>query len=75
MLKADTAPKFEWCPRCETGGLEKLPTHSHCLNCNYSPDFEHQSNSGSYYYPLDITLKKQLLELLGFAGRFDLGWI
>lgn len=26
------------CPRCGSHALEVLLTHSHCLECNYSPD-------------------------------------
>jgi|GEM_PF-3293969 len=26
------------CPRCGTGSLEYLATHSHCWECNYFPD-------------------------------------
>ena len=40
MLNADQAPYFETCPRCGIGGYERLSTHSHCVGCNYSPDFE-----------------------------------
>jgi hypothetical protein len=28
----------KYCPRCDHYALETLRTHSHCLNCNYSPD-------------------------------------
>jgi D-Tyr-tRNAtyr deacylase len=35
MLRADQAPYFETCPRCGTGGLERLKTHAFCVNCNY----------------------------------------
>jgi hypothetical protein len=38
MLNADTAPRFETCPRCGDGGLEVLETHSYCVGCNYSGD-------------------------------------
>jgi hypothetical protein len=38
MLNADTAPYFCTCPRCGVGGLEHLPTHSHCVNCLYVED-------------------------------------
>ena len=36
MLNADRAPYFHTCPRCNAGGLERLSTHTYCLNCNYS---------------------------------------
>ena len=36
MLNADCAPYFHSCPRCGIGGFEKLRTHSHCVNCNYT---------------------------------------
>ena len=29
------------CPRCGQVSLEHLRTHSHCLECGYSPDLEH----------------------------------
>ena len=35
MLRADQAPYFETCPRCRVGGLERLKTHTYCVNCNY----------------------------------------
>lgn len=35
MLKADQAPYFQTCPRCGEGGLERLSTHTYCVNCNY----------------------------------------
>ncbi len=35
MLNADQAPHFKTCPRCGTGGLETLRTHSFCVDCNY----------------------------------------
>ena len=28
------------CPRCGDHKLEVLRTHSHCLECNYSPDVD-----------------------------------
>jgi hypothetical protein len=28
------------CPRCGDRKLEVLRTHSHCLECNYSPDVD-----------------------------------
>lgn len=28
------------CPRCGEHKLEVLRTHSHCLECNYSPDVD-----------------------------------
>jgi len=43
MLMADQAPRFETCPRCGTGGFERLKTHSYCIECNF---FEEQK-SGS----------------------------
>ncbi len=45
MLKADTAPYFHSCPRCGVGGLERLPGHAFCVNCNYSPDLDYIKNS------------------------------
>lgn len=39
MLNADRAPYFETCPRCGDGGFERLSTHSHCVGCNYSEEF------------------------------------
>lgn len=35
MLNADQASHFHSCPRCGTGGLERLRTHAFCVNCNY----------------------------------------
>ena len=35
MLRADQAPYFDTCPRCAVGGLERLKTHTYCVNCNY----------------------------------------
>jgi len=32
---------FSQCPRCGCPTLEHLSTHSHCWECNYSPDSEH----------------------------------
>ena len=29
---------FQKCPRCSEFGLERLRTHSHCVQCNYSED-------------------------------------
>lgn len=40
MLNADRAPYFNTCPRCGVGGLEKLTTHAHCVNCNYTETFD-----------------------------------
>ena len=34
---------FSICPRCSERGLEILETHSFCVNCNFSPDFEEVS--------------------------------
>ena len=31
---------FQICPRCRFRSYELLQTHSHCINCNYSPDFD-----------------------------------
>lgn len=30
---------FEYCPRCGTQSFERLRSHDHCVECNYSPDF------------------------------------
>ena len=35
MLNADSVPYFETCRRCGVGGLERLSTHIHCVNCQY----------------------------------------
>jgi len=35
-LMADHSPIFEECPRCGVAGLERLATHSYCIECNYS---------------------------------------
>ncbi|MCB0408007.1 MAG: hypothetical protein KDD34_07385 [Bdellovibrionales bacterium] len=35
LLLADTRPFFDACPRCGSRALEKLRTHSHCIECNY----------------------------------------
>lgn len=35
ILMADSQPCLDTCPRCGSGSLEKLRTHSHCANCNY----------------------------------------
>ncbi|MBI4402598.1 MAG: hypothetical protein HY537_00465 [Deltaproteobacteria bacterium] len=35
---------FRKCPRCGWNCLEKLKTHSHCVNCFYFPDEERQIN-------------------------------
>ena len=36
MLMADTIPQWDTCPRCKFKSFERLKTHSHCVNCNYS---------------------------------------
>lgn len=36
MLNADRALRMAACPRCGVGGYEKLRSHSHCVNCNYT---------------------------------------
>lgn len=46
MLSADTAPYFHTCPRCGEGALERLATHDHCINCNYTGDELSQENDG-----------------------------
>lgn len=28
------------CPRCGERGYEKLGSHGHCINCNYSPAYD-----------------------------------
>ena len=35
MLSDEVSLKFDMCPRCGTHALEKLSTHSYCVNCNY----------------------------------------
>ncbi len=37
--------ELEECPRCGGYSLERLQTHSHCLECNYSPDLDYRSDS------------------------------
>lgn len=32
---------FTDCPRCGDHRYEILETHSHCAECNYSPDHDH----------------------------------
>jgi hypothetical protein len=32
---------FGRCPRCTAYAYEYLRTHSYCVNCNYSPDYEY----------------------------------
>lgn len=39
MLNADRAIVFEKCPRCGEHGLERLRTHTHCVNCNFFEDY------------------------------------
>lgn len=36
MSGADYVPYLSGCPRCGERGLERLRTHQHCINCNYS---------------------------------------
>lgn len=31
---------IHYCPRCGEESFEKLRTHSHCLQCNFSPDLD-----------------------------------
>lgn len=28
------------CPRCGNSSLEQLPSHSHCWDCNFSPEID-----------------------------------
>lgn len=35
LLSDEISLKFDMCPRCGTHALEKLSTHSYCVNCNY----------------------------------------
>lgn len=30
------------CPRCGFSSYENLSTHSHCVDCNYSPDLDRE---------------------------------
>jgi len=39
------------CPRCEYAGFERLKTHSYCVNCGYSPEFqESEINEGNWQW-------------------------
>ena len=38
MGGADYVPVLSTCPRCGDKGLERLNTHSYCINCNYSTE-------------------------------------
>ncbi len=35
LLSDEVSLKFDMCPRCGSHALEKLSTHSYCVNCNY----------------------------------------
>ena len=41
MSEDDFVIDLERCNRCGWNGFEKLPTHSYCTNCNYSPDADY----------------------------------
>ena len=38
MDGADYVPVLSTCPRCGDNGLERLTTHTYCINCNYSSE-------------------------------------
>lgn len=59
MLMADSRPCLDTCPRCGSGGLEKLRTHSHCANCNY---FEAKESSSIESVLFKLDRVSELLE-------------
>lgn len=36
------------CPRCWESGYQIFSTHSYCVDCNYSPDFDPVIQGGFY---------------------------
>ncbi|MBI4405335.1 MAG: hypothetical protein HY537_14320 [Deltaproteobacteria bacterium] len=45
---------FRECPRCGWNTLEKLKTHSHCVNCFYFPDEDPKPGR----WPTEIDLQR-----------------
>ncbi len=41
----DEVPNFRQCPRCGERGYDCLITHSYCVNCNFSPVFDEDTET------------------------------
>lgn len=51
MSSDNTVLVFEECPRCGWSTLERLPSNSYCVNCNYS-DAEEEREKIPYHVVL-----------------------
>lgn len=60
-LMADNQPRLETCPRCSSGSLEQLKTHSHCVNCNY---FEEKDSCSIESVLFSLNEAEKILEKL-----------
>ena len=48
MLMEVKAMPLRPCPRCWESGYQIFSTHSYCVDCNYSPDFDPVIQGGFY---------------------------
>lgn len=66
---------FSHCPRCSSHGYEVLNTHSYCVDCNYSPDFEREEKAIPSWALKELRGNKQLDAMaqsleLAVGGRY-----
>lgn len=59
---------FERCPRCGEKTYEILSTHCYCVSCNYSPEFQTESDSP----PIPVWAIQQLAKLRKTLRHNDL---
>ena len=51
MSEDDFVINLERCNRCGWNGYENLKTHSHCTNCNFSPEADDVSGNSYAVIP------------------------
>lgn len=61
---------FNRCTRCGDASLEHLSTHSHCYNCNYSPEIYESEQEQKIPKPIHREISKFEIDQLVF-NKFD----